>query len=219
MTAGRDAPRIGVFGRSGSGKSSYVKAALRAAPRVVVFDPLEEYAALPGFRAVASADDVLRAAERSYVSFRLALTPRAGREAEDLDRLARAARIVQAPAKAGGGRRLVVVVEEMNLSFPVAGGAERAPAFADLCSRGRHWDVELWGVSQRIAEVSTRFRGNLSRVVVFAQSGPRDLRAACDALGFVEVEQVRALAPHAYLTAEPGAAPTVGRNRLRAGRA
>ena len=40
----KDARRIGVYGASGSGKSTLVKAMIGKAPRVVVFDPMDEYA-------------------------------------------------------------------------------------------------------------------------------------------------------------------------------
>ena len=65
----------------------------------------------------------------------------------------------------------------LDVEPPVAGGAEKSPGFAEMCSRGRHYGLDMIGVSQRIAEVSTRFRGNCSETVVFRQKGPRDNKA------------------------------------------
>jgi len=90
----------------------------------------------------------------------------------------------QTPFKERGkGQGITLVVEEMNLSFPVHGGEAKARGFAEVCSRGRHYGIEVFGLSQRIAEVSTRFRGNCTETVVLRQQGPRDLSAAVDALG------------------------------------
>jgi len=150
---------------------------------VVVFDPLGEYRA-EGFREIRhdhakALDEVRIAMARDWSNFRIAYVPPAGKEAEALSILSAVLKRVQEPYReCGAGAPLILAVEEMNLSFPVAGGAERSPGFADLCSRGRHYGITLVGVSQRIAEVSTRFRGNASQTVVFAQKGRRDLDAA-----------------------------------------
>jgi DNA helicase HerA-like ATPase len=217
MSAGKTAGRIGVWGRSGSGKSSYVKALIRDRPRVVIFDPLDEYAAeLRGFKRCASVEDVRRGMVAAWSGFRLAYVPPAGREADRLSALCELLRYAQEPYRAGKSRAgLTLVVEEMNASFPVHGGAERAPGFAELCSRGRHYGIELIGVAQRIAEVSTRFRGNATQTVVFPQSGPRDLAAAKDALGWVTQNQLRRLVPHRYLIADGSGEVKEGENRVK----
>lgn len=175
-----NAGRVGVWGASGSGKSSYVKQRIKTARRLVVFDPLEEYNA----RHVHSLDQVRREMAASFGAFRLALVPRSGSEADTLSMLCRLLMRAQQPFKEGRlTAPLTLVVEEMNMSFPVAGGAARSPGFAEICSRGRHFGIEVIGVSQRIAEVDTRFRGNCTETVVFRQKGARDRQAAAAELG------------------------------------
>lgn len=190
MSANSDARRIGVWGRSGSGKSSYVKKLLKGQKRLVVFDPLAEYGGALRIRTVEhrarnSLDEVRQAMEKDWNGFRVAYVPPAGKEAAALSALCRLLFAAQQPFKDGkrGAKMLTLVVEEMNLSFPVAGGAQKCPGFADVCSRGRHFGIEVIGVSQRIAEVATRFRNNCDETVVLAQKGPRDLDAAAAELG------------------------------------
>jgi len=176
-----NAGRVGVWGASGSGKSSYVKQRIASARRVVILDPLQEY---PGFKHVHSVDDVRQAMRADWSGFRVALVPRAGQEAKTLSALSRLLIRAQAPYRGKKrGKLLTLVVEEMNTCFPVAGGAAKCPGFAEICSRGRHSWIEAVGVSQRIAEVDTRFRGNCTETVVFRQKGPRDRKAAADELG------------------------------------
>jgi len=180
MSAASNAGRVGVWGASGSGKSSYVKAALDKRRRVVVFDPQAEY---PGKR-LGSLESVRREMRVNWSSFRISYTPPPGKEAQALSGLCRLLLAAQRPFKeTGRGAPLVLVVEEMNLSFPVAGGSAKCPGFAEICSRGRHYGIETWGVSQRIAEVETRFRGNCTETVVFRQKGHRDQAAAAQELG------------------------------------
>lgn len=180
-----NAGRIGVWGRSGSGKSSYIKQATKGKPRVVVFDPLDEYGS-EGYITVRDLDSVRIAMRDNWQTFRIAYVPPASKEARALSALSRLLLAAQQPAKdKGAGRLLTLIVEEMNLSFHVSGGETKAPGFAEICSRGRHYGIEVFGCSQRIAEVSTRFRGNCTETVAFCQKGPRDKAAAAAELGVV----------------------------------
>lgn len=188
MGAISSAGRIGVWGRSGSGKSAYVKHRIRGRRRVVVFDPLDEYDDIMAVRVHHKKRDdldrVRQAMAADWRGFRIAYVPPSGRESAALSALSRLLMRAQAGLKASkGGAPLTLVVEEMNMSFPVAGGAEKSPGFAEICSRGRHYGIEVIGLSQRIAEVSTRFRGNCTETVVLAQREPRDVTAAVGSTG------------------------------------
>lgn len=180
MSVSSNAGRVGVWGASGSGKSSYVKAALEKRRRVVVFDPQAEYSG----KRLSNLEAVRKEMRANWSGFRISYTPPAGKEPQALSALCRLLLAAQRPFKeTGRGSPLVLVVEEMNLSFPVSGGAARSPGFAEVCSRGRHYGIEVWGVSQRIAEVDTRFRGNCTETVVFRQKGQRDQQAASLEIG------------------------------------
>lgn len=183
MSARSNAGRIGVWGASGSGKSSYVKKAIKGRNRMVVFDPLGEYSALCKVTCK-TVEQVRLAMRKNWAGFSIAYVPPAGQEPRALSALCKLMMAAQLPYKESGkGQGMTLVVEEMNLSFPVAGGAQKSPGFAEVCSRGRHYGIEVYGLSQRIAEVSTRFRGNCTETVVLRQQGPRDLAAAADAIG------------------------------------
>lgn len=211
MSSSSNAGRVGVWGASGSGKSSYVKKRIgRGSKRVVIFDPLDEYGA-EGFHTIRGNMDAVRVfMGKNWGSFRIAYVPPAGQEAAALSKLSRLLMAAQSPFKAGAsGLGVTLIVEEMNLCFPTAGGAERCKGFADICSRGRHFGIHVIGLSQRIAEVSTRFRGNCTETVVFRQKGPRDVKAAAAELGVSEAE-VRGLVNLSYLH-EQGGAVTSGK--------
>lgn len=173
-----NAGRIGVWGASGSGKSALVKGLLRSRKRVIVFDPLDEYSK-EGFTRVKISEAARTEMIRDWSGFRVALVPQAGYEARYLNQISKLLIAAQEPFRKDGSKLgATFAVEEMNLSFPVRGGASRAPAFADICSRGRHYGIEVFGLSQRIAEVDMRFRGNCTETYVLRQQGGRDVEAA-----------------------------------------
>lgn len=217
MSARSNAGRIGVWGASGSGKSSYVKKLIRDRKRMVIFDPLAEYAGeLPRIRNIEhrgkfDLDKVRLAIAENWTGFRVAYVPPAGREAAALSALCKLLMAAQQPFKDGkrGADGLTLVVEEMNLSFAVSGGVQKCPGFADICSRGRHYGIEVIGVSQRIAEVATRFRNNCTETVVLRQKGPRDIDAATQEIGG-DKKRVMALQNLSYLH-EKGGVVTSGK--------
>lgn len=178
-----NADRIGVWGASGSGKSSYVKQKITNVKRIVVFDPLDEYKSLKMSRCM-TVDEVRKCMVSNWDNFRVAYVPPVSKEARALSQLSKLLLKAQEPFKArGSGKQVTLVVEEMNKSFPVKGGDSQAVGFAEICSRGRHSGIEVYGLSQRIAEVNTRFRGNCTQTVVLRQQGAVDIAAASNALG------------------------------------
>lgn len=213
MAAHSDAGRIGVWGRSGSGKSTRAKAIIAKAARAVVFDTQREYGELAGFVTANTIDQVRQEmAKRWRGSFKIAYVPPAGNEKAALDRLSKLLRLAQTPFFEGSDQRqLSFLVEEMWKSYPVTSLPADMQGFTLLCSEGRHYGIELIGVSQRIAAVSTNFRGNCTETYVFRQKGPRDIKAAADELGDVQPAQIQALQPHHYIHEKDGAI-TFGKN-------
>lgn len=196
MTA--NATRIGIWGGSGSGKSTRAKEMLKSARRVVVFDPMEEYEreGLKPFRSIAALGKHIAT---NFNSFRACYIPAPGQEAEALHKLSLLLRDLQSGYKAGHhSAQLHLMVEEMNLCFGsnISGSLS---GFAELCSRGRHSGINLIGISQRPNEVNTRFRGNLEHLFVFRLIDHVDINSLVAALGRDYATKIKSLAPHEYL--------------------
>lgn len=195
----------GAFGASGSGKTTVLRALLADQKRVVFLDPMEEAASWRGWRQVQTVAQVKAAIHKSPLAFRVCIAPPPDREAEILDDLAALMMAVQAPYKRGrGGARAVLAVDEMNNAFPVNSGTARAPHFAKMCSTGRHFGLDLYGASQGVSEVDTRFRRNLARVFIGRQKGQADKTAAAQLLD-VPVARVAALTNYHFIAEENGA--------------
>lgn len=67
---------------------------------------------------------------------------------------------------------LLVVVEEASLYFDPR---TKIKSFQRLVSQGRHSNVSLLCISQRVPEVDTTFRAQANTLVTFLQTSPTDL--------------------------------------------
>lgn len=201
----KDATRIGVYGASGSGKSTLVKSMLKSDHRQIVFDPMDEYQAF-GYRRFEKLPVMGKALAKAWgKGFKFCYVPPANREASALHQLANLLKAMQADYKAGkDGRKVTLIVEELNLSFPVTSLPQELSGFSDICSRGRHYGISIIGITQRPAEVNTRFRGNLEGQYVFRLAEHNDLQAIGRVLGPNGAAEVKALAQHEYVHFDNG---------------
>ena len=80
--------------------------------------------------------------------------------------------------------QITLLVDELDEGFP-SGVMMRNPknGFGYLCKRGRHYGINLVGISQRTAQVDVCFRGNLSAVYLFRHADPIDTQKAVDMIG------------------------------------
>jgi hypothetical protein len=201
LAARPDPGRVLIIGRSGSGKSFFARSILAGVPRLVVVDPTGEFAAQPDFMECRSVEAVRRAIVATPGRWRLAWTPRGGKEAETLNKLSTLFIEIGDKYKVGDHNlRCWLAVEEMNTSFKLSNGESRVPMFAELCSRGRARGVGLFGITQGAVEVSTRYRRNCSWVVAFSSSSDVDAKRAASFMKRVEWEEIFNLKPHEFIS-------------------
>lgn len=214
---GKDAGRVGIFGASGSGKTVYVKKQIANRSRMIIFDPQDEYGDVAQVR-TESIDHVRELMAQKWPNFSIRFVPKAGKEPKQLSKLCRLLIAAQDPMRQRSmnkpfvGQGIILVVDELNLCFPVHSGHTKCAGFAEVCSRGRHYGIHVYGLSQRIAEVATRFRGNCSEMVILRQQGKTDLKTAADTIG-ADQKEVATLKNLDYLTERQGVR-SKGRIRL-----
>lgn len=183
MGAKSEAKRYAVYGASGNGKSAFTKKQIARDKRVIIFDVMDEYGA-EGFQTVHSLAELNRLVMRNFSAFRIAYKPREGSEVLALSALGHYLMAMQEPyRKSGKGYPLTFVAEELSFGFPLSVSLAKRAGFAKVCNTGRHAGITTYGVTQRPAEISPRFRGNLSEVIVFKQTDDLDIQAAAKALG------------------------------------
>ncbi len=180
-----EAKRMVVAGKSGSGKTYFTKEIVKNMDRIIIFDPEEEYSDLKGFLEVTTLQKVYDILYDNWdTTFKVAYVPPAGFEMEKLHEISLIIEAVGEAFKAGKIKEtMLFVVDELNLSFPLTINTVKYFGFAKLASRGRKRGISLIGATQRLAEVATRFRGNIDRVAIFEMAQKMDIEAAAKMVG------------------------------------
>lgn len=203
----KDAKNEGYWGGRGAGKSTGVKERVEKEKRLIVFDPIGDYAKEKGFLKVGTLKHLYKTIKNRWHSgFRLALTVPRGTDAQAmLNELSNALFVIQQPYFDGKDpRKIVLVVEEMAVSYPekTLGKSERG--FMDLINLGRHYGVSIIGVSQRIAEVKKNFVGNCAAHHFYRMGAAVDYQAATALVGREHLDTLKGLQTHEYLRFEQG---------------
>lgn len=140
------AEHVYICGNTGTGKSSYIKKRIKTAPRVVVFDPDDEYSELPGFVRVESAREFIKLLRtnpknKQKIAF-VADGPKAF--------------AVWAKAVFNWGQCLAVAEEIADVTSP----AKAPPDWGKLIRRGRKYGIVICAVTQRPAEADKTILSN-----------------------------------------------------------
>lgn len=195
-----DAIRLGFFGASGSGKTYRAKQLVKNLKRLVVFDATPEVdwaTEVDGVFYLDEAEEYIK--KHIDTGFRICIVPEFGQETYQLNELCLFLIDLQ-KIYLKFGAKITLVVDEMDLSFGT-GTMQRNPKnyFGYLCRRGRHLGVNLLGLSQRINQVDTTFRANLSGVYLFQHTELIDIKQALALLNKQYHEKFLSLQPRQYI--------------------
>ncbi len=185
MKPGRDI--VLVFGKTDMGKTSWTRQYLRARPRVILLDPMDEY---PG---LAFADPVQLI---DYIRERSRFTVRSI-GVQDFEALCQI-------AFAAG--HVTLAIEEAQRCLPPH--LPLPAAFEHIVYRGAHVGASLVLIAQRPSTVNIAARSQFTRLVTFAQSEVADVRWIEGATGLRVGGAVLALPRLGYLDIENGTAKT-----------
>ena len=195
-----DSRRVGIFGASGSGKTTKALDLVANCRRLVVFDALDDFAGL--FMRFTSLDSLKVFLIKNYVKgFRVAYVPPYGAESRALSDLSEFIKDLQVGFKFNQhSAKITLFVDELNRSFPL-GYTKNKPAngFGFLCNQGRHYGVNILGVSQRMSMVDMPFRANLSDLYIFRLADWNDVKAATAMLGAPYKSKILALPNYQYI--------------------
>lgn len=211
-----DPCRIGIFGRSKSGKSTLMNRLMRSHRRTILFDHVAERAgtaAQEGFTEVQNLDDLQELVDAGYgQGFRLWFRPNFRLDlVQALSDLSDFMMDIQeqfADRHSVAARpSLMLAVDEMANCFPNHALKKDQDMFSVMCREGRHKGIHLIGATQRPAEVSTKFRGQLEKRFIFNLTDAADLEAI-EKMGGRDgrdlAEAVRLLHPLEYIRMENG---------------
>jgi DNA helicase HerA-like ATPase len=213
----KDAEIIGIYGGRGQGKSTYTKALLKKYQRVVVFDPMREYAAISGFNKASNLHEVLTMVKRGKrVRYRIAYTPETTDLPLALHELCKLLFAIQRPYFDGKSKLdCLLVVEELNMTAPSHNLPKGREGFKASVLQGRHYGIEIIGITQRPKLVAPYFRDNAGKEIIFKLACP-------DSISYVEKKmidkkyhgKIYSLQPHHYIKID-GFDLSTGKNILK----
>lgn len=199
--------RFVVVGKSGSGKSTYVKRMIagwiRQGVRVVALDVCDEYSRkgndgalvqLGPLRDRVTVEELAAENGAQLLESRLSLSVVCG---ESPRAAARAFLLLESLLR-GSRKQCVLVVDEVGLWTDSSADplCHRARAqLAGLAVAGRKHGLSLVIVAQRAAQISTTVRSQVTQLVSFAQHEPADLDALAERAGKDFAEKVSRLKP------------------------
>lgn len=217
-----DGIRTGIFGRSGAGKSVLGNQILLTGSHALLFDYLptrRPWARKHHFTEVTTIEDVKRVMAKTYGrGFRIWFRPQADQYAqmEALDRLSKL--IFEIQGKRVDQDKPVIhitfAIDELSESYPVEKMPRSMQGFTRLCKAGRHYRISLIGQTQRPAQVSTEFRGNLDFRFFLSLRENADLEAVKKMAGKSAADLVAELPVHYYLRLDPDGNLTKGKTKL-----
>jgi hypothetical protein len=198
----KDARKIGVWGGTGSGKSTRVKEIIKNNNRVIVIDPIGDYEQEKGFKCYKTLKGLYQAIKKGWnTGFKAVLVVQRGKNPQAmLEELAEGLFKIQEPYYQGKEKRiLTLVVEEMSICYPERTLGQNERSFLELVNLGRHYGIEIIGVSQRIAEVKKNFVGNCSEHFFFRLGSASDRNAVTGIIGPEHKKELISLGAHEYL--------------------
>lgn len=179
MSSHHQANIAGIFGASGSGKSSLQKLELLDVrpPRLMIWDPKREYRTFG--QSVSTLEDVARLVHRT-APFRVVFHPQRTVKAMKTQYHGFCSLADQVSDPELGGTPLFFVGDE--LADPTE--PNWAPeGWERLTRQGRHAGLVIRGLTQRPADIDKSFYGNLTHIAVFRQNADGDVDRLAKILG------------------------------------
>lgn len=196
----KDAKIIGIWGRRGSGKSTRAKEIIKNVNRLVVYDPILEYHK-EGCIIVNNIKDMLILIKKHWIKgFKITYQPDDNDDhVENVSKLCEILKKIQKPYfDEKLDLKITFVIEEMSLSVPNRNDP-RLNQILNMCNIGRHYGIEIIGISQRLAEVHTTFRSNTFENYFFALASAVDINAASQIIGKDNAQLLLKTEPHCGL--------------------
>lgn len=195
-----DSRRIGIFGASGSGKTTKALEIVKDCRRLIVFDTLDDF--VGKFSRFTDLDRMKIFLIKNYAKgFRAAYVPPAGSEPRALSDLCMFLKQLQSGYKFNKfASKITLFVDELNLSFPL-GYTRNKPenGFCFLCNQGRHYGINVVACSQRMSLVDMPFRANLSDMFVYRMADYNDVKNATAMLGAPYRQKILDLKNYEYI--------------------
>lgn len=183
----RDGKRMGILGKSGSGKTFFAQRCIRENNRLVILDPKHS----GSWKAYAKDNNIYVAngladlvdviSDNRDGTFRILYCPNPETRflelhgiSEVLERLQRKYMNMEADDK------VTLLIDELHMLNPLHDNYKNGNGFLRLVTMGREYGINIIGITQRPQNISMDFRDNVDRVCGFKVAGTKPAKAVTD---------------------------------------
>jgi len=187
-----------VLGKRGSGKSFYVKQESLKANRVLIYDTIGEYS---GYGVtVSDLDELIEYWLKIHdKNFRIVYQPlRPAQEFDDVCDLVYAC------------GDMVFIAEEIDIFTT---NYDLSESFANIIQRGRHRNIDFFGVSQRPYRINRTVSSQAKEIITFIQTEPRDLEYLRLYMGSDHIDKISNLPEYHYFKWTSGGVIEIGKKK------
>lgn len=178
--------RIGIFGASGSGKTTKARGIIKSIRRLIVFDSIKQEWLregkkwLPLFIPVFTIEELKKAILKHWIKgFQIVFVPKIGEEIKQLNDVCMVIWQMQAGYKSCHLAKITLLIDEAQEGVPSGTARDNPKHGALILARmGRDRGVNLIVASQRIKTVDIAIRANLDDIYVFRLSELADINEA-----------------------------------------
>lgn len=184
----KDGQRVGIFGASGSGKTTKARGILKACRRLIIFDSVKNEWVINAQKwlgkkplVISTTGDFLRALKKVFCrpDFLIVFRPNYGQEMDDLNEICGILFRAQTNYGITHNASLTLFVEEAQEAIPSGLARINPKHYALLLARmGRAKGINLVIASQRIKTVDITFRANLNVYYIFRLAELSDINEA-----------------------------------------
>ncbi|PCI54032.1 MAG: hypothetical protein COB36_11030 [Alphaproteobacteria bacterium] len=213
------AEHLGVWGGSGSGKSTFLKEKIAKRKRVICLDPMGDWAFEKGFRSFktkARMYSYMR--ENWHKGYKVVLLVdevKTDPQALLIEVVTDIMYTIQKNYKDSNGAKdyeITLLIDELADFLPNITLKPSQMVLKRLMNKGRHYGVDVFGASQRIADVHLSFRANSTENFFFRQDEDVDRKRILGAIGREHRADLMSLGDHEYLNFKKGVV-TKGKNK------
>ncbi|MDF1846192.1 MAG: zonular occludens toxin domain-containing protein [Parvibaculaceae bacterium] len=211
----KDASIDCIFGMRGSGKSTKAIELFRKSnmPGIII-DPTRSWGKDLDVEVSGSLQAVVSKMRNNWrKKFRIVYKPPAGHEAAALHHISGLLfRAQSGYFSEKHSRQVMLVAEEANLSYPSRPLPGNMQGFTDAILQGRHYGINIIGISQRPALVHPNLRGNASDTYVFRLADDRSRSAVMEICGTRHRPTLQSLKKYHFMKISDGEV-TLGKTR------
>lgn len=205
----KDAEVALIVGRRGTGKSVRARYMVRNSRRLIVLDPVDDWRGQAD-RMADTRELTERLRQGWSKGFRLRICPDPEHVMAVTDWLCRMLMRAQSGYYAGAHTaKVTLALDELNMAFPPNINTRQFPGVQRAILQGRHYGLEILGITQRPTAIKADFRSNARSRLIYPVEDHTDMEVLAKQVGPRARQMLADLRPYHCLHVRDGQVSTL----------